>query len=78
MRAGSISGTNESRIPAHSKRTKRGTHRALTGTIRQTSDRPTNRRLVRGDAVAIANPAQEATRTVTGTATPATINEFLM
>jgi hypothetical protein len=74
--AGAISGTSVSTRPSHRKITNRGIQRTLTGIIRASSDSAISHLRARTSAVAITNPASDATRTVMGTATATTSSEF--
>jgi hypothetical protein len=57
---------------------KRGSQIAVSGTIRQTTDRAMRRRRHRCEIWDMANPASEATTTVVGTASVATSSELAM
>ena len=54
----------------------RGTHSALAGTSIATTQAPRSSERVRADDVTTANPASDASRTVTGTATATTSREL--
>jgi hypothetical protein len=54
------------------------TSRPVSGTISATSDSPTSSPARRRGSLVMANPAHEATSTVSGTVTAATSSEFRM
>jgi hypothetical protein len=56
--------------------TKRGTQRAVAGTIRAISDTVSNRARILRLPVTMVKPANDAIRTVSGTATTTTIREL--
>ena len=77
-RAGAISGIGVSVSPNQRKTLTRPTSSDVPGTISTTTQRPTRNTRERRGSRAMANPAQEATTTETGTATAATSSEFAM
>ena len=70
--AGAISGQYVLIIPRYLNITKRGTSSAVIGTMRATSDAAMRKPAARRETRVIAKPAQEATSTVSGTATATT------
>ena len=62
--------------PSHRNTVTRPTNRAVAGIISTTTQRATRNAPAERGSRAIAKPAHEATTTLTGTATAATISEF--
>jgi hypothetical protein len=76
MSAGATSGTYVSVSPSHEKMAKRGTSSAVMGTIKDTSEAATSHAPARRGSRAIAKPAHEAKRSVSGTAIATTSAEL--